>query len=648
MSSSYRSLSRHPSSRAETTTIHAQGAHVHGDIPGSSSTVIATAPTAPGSSRASGERMGPSANAASMGVDVVQAARSLLSILEANTGINTGIAAQAGPNVDEQVNAVKNAVAAALAVGGAVPHVYGHPNYVQASPGMLDHTGPMHAEGGGAGDGCPTVRSAGGIAAGQGSSGGVPDDQIDPSLWSDVPHREEGGMSPAPPEEEAAARYHQHDQSQSTDPETQEASDTEHDLEGSLLSLPPAHRVAVKRLVKLEAQRAVTEALGEIRRDRSPLFQQHQHQRPRVPNVLQRVVRAVMHELIGLEDTSSVGCRRRRRQALPDAATRAQEGTQPSTPLFTPAWGKRVDEHENVAYITAVRELIREKGVLIYGLPPELAQDDGLVVRAAHTHFQTLRRQYIADHNVQAGMKMDDKKHSDKHKGRRRRKARRLRDGIRPFRRVFGKAATEGVAELIQSEDQSSEASSDGEAIPSERAEMRDAVGAGSTALEVRYTRWRRRQMTVISLALAVFARFQAERAHSGVIDTSSEDFSPEEREAYLTQLRRAVEKWPTILQGRDLQYNRFRGPVENHQDLPRLSRRRQPLYKECISRKWAKESKEHAQIFEAAPHCPASFTVLGLEIPLDILPQLDREYAESLETESDEDDSGGEGWLEG
>ncbi|KAI0632432.1 hypothetical protein C8Q77DRAFT_1159065 [Trametes polyzona] len=636
MPSSHRLLSRQPSTRAETPTIQGQGIHVRGEIiPGRSSTVIPTAPTAAGSNRAGSqptELMRPSANVntSAMGVDVVQAARSLLSFLEANTGINTGVAAQAGPNIDDQVNAVKNAVAAVLAIESGVPQMYGHPDYVQASPGM-EHGGRMHTQGGGVSDGHPNMGPAG-----QEISGGIPDDHIDPALRREdrqaalgrLP-REEGGMSSAPPAEGAAARGHQHDPSHGADPETYEDSDTDNDLEEIMFSLPPAHRVAVKRLAKLEAQRAVTEVLADIRREQSQLTQQHHHQRPRVPNILQRVVRAVMHELIGLEDTSG-------------------EATASSTPLFTPAWGKRVDEDENVAYVTAVRELIWEKGVLIYGLTPELAQDDGLVVRAAHTHFQILRRQYIADHNAQAGMKLDEKKHSDKHNGRRRRKARRLRDGIRPFRRVFGKAATEGVAELIQSEDQSSEASSDGESVPSKRVEMRNAVGAGSTALEVRYPRWRRRQMTVISLALAVFARFQAERAHSGIIDTSTDDFSAEEREAYLTQLRRAVEKWPTILQGRDLQYNRFRGPVENHQDLPRLSRRKQPLYKECISRKWAKESKEHAEIFEATPHCPASFTVLGLEIPLDILPRLDREYAESLETESDDEFVDDEGWLDG
>ncbi|KAI0629223.1 hypothetical protein C8Q77DRAFT_1157998 [Trametes polyzona] len=579
---------------------------------------------------------------------MAQAARRFLPVFQANS---VGVQGQAmPPGVDDQVVAVSQAVAAALASGGGVP------------PGLGGHPGGTligwgHMPGGGQADvarGLPAHHSVGqACAESAGGSGrrssAIPEDWIDPVLRRDVVGRssetqalEEDGMAPARGEAEGASRGRDNSGSDVNRCGTEDLIGDE--VEEMVQSLPPAQREAVKRLARAEAQRAVSEVLADIRRGEQEASQAHtQLPKPRVPIEVQRAVRAVMRELMGMEDSNPIGLgrRMRRRLPLPDAASRAEEAQDSDnlpTPLFTPDWDKRVDEDENLAFITAVRAIIREKGVSIYGLTGEWAEDDDLVVRAAHTYFQTLRRQYAAEHDEEAGMKLSKKKHADKHKGRRRRKAQRLRNGIIAFRRVFGKAATEGVNELILSDDQSSEASSDGHAPPSKREQMRDAVSAGSTALEVRYMRWRCRQLTLISLALAVFARFQAERAHAGIIDRSSEEYSPEEREAYLAQLRRAIEKWPTVLQGRDLQYNRFRGPVENHQDLPRLNRRKTPLYKECISRKWAKESLEHAHILEAAPHCPASFTVLGLKIPLDILPRLDREYVESLETDTDDD----------
>ncbi|OSD01437.1 hypothetical protein PYCCODRAFT_1478461 [Trametes coccinea BRFM310] len=412
--------------------------------------------------------------------------------------------------------------------------------------------------------------------------------------------------------------------------------DEEQDERTSSLMDESTLQVQVKHLVKLEARRLVKKMLAKLENRHA------QGKRlPKVPLELARAVRDEMLAAMGVERVIG-GRRKKQRVTLPQPLA---PGTPPryaldgSTRLYNPDWNGHVDDGVNLEYIMTIQRLIQENGVVKYGLPQELAHNHDLVIKAAHTYFRTLRRQYQADHNEAARAKHKAKLETDKHNVRRHRKASFLRTGIKPFRRVFGHAATQGVEDLVHSPWQSSEDSSDGVADPNERDRMRRMANAGFKALELRTLRWRGRQLSALYLTLAVFARFQAERA--GELDSDdivSEDLTEAERAAYLAKVRQAVQEWQSVYMSKDLHYDRFRGPAANHRDLPREDKKRRPIYKECISRRWAKENETHSQIYDAAPHCPDGFTIFDLELPLDLLPERDREWLHGVDPADSED----------
>ncbi|KAI9000668.1 hypothetical protein BD414DRAFT_532512 [Trametes punicea] len=359
----------------------------------------------------------------------------------------------------------------------------------------------------------------------------------------------------------------------------------------------------------------------------------------KVPLELARAVRDEMLAAIGIERVIG-GRRKKQRVTLPQPLA---PGMPPryaldgSTRLYNPDWNSHVDGGVNLEYIMTVQHLIQENGVVKYGLSQELANNHDLIIKAAHTYFRTLRRQYQADHDEAARAKCEAKLEMDKHNARRHRKASHLRTGIKPFRRVFGHAATQGIEQLVHSPWQSSEDSSGGVANPTERDRMRRMANAGFKALELRTLRWRGRKLSTLYLTLAVFARFQAERA-GDLDEIASEDLTEVERATYLAQVRQAVQEWQSVYTSKDLHYDRFRGPAANHRDLPREDKKRRPIYKECISRRWAKESEAHSQIYDAAPHCPDNFTIFDLELPLDLLPERDREWLQGVDMADSED----------
>ncbi|CDO71995.1 hypothetical protein BN946_scf184943.g30 [Trametes cinnabarina] len=388
----------------------------------------------------------------------------------------------------------------------------------------------------------------------------------------------------------------------------------------ALTVLPPNVRAQVKRLARAEADRRVKKMLAKLEQKYAGT-----QTAPRVPLALavsidplqrlsvysplieQRAVREEMKALMGIRPTWS-GRRKKQRISLPKplAAGAPVRYAPDNTRLFNPDWSVPVDEGVNLQFVTTVRDLIRDKGVEKHGLSAEVVENDNLIIKAAHTYFRTLRRQYEVDHNNEAREKHEQKLENDKHYARRKR----------------------------SSEDSGSEH----DAHYAERETMRKEFGAGSNALEVRALRWRGRQLISVYLALMVFARFSAEEA--GRLDGLSEELSAEEREAYLDKLCEAVATWDSVYLSEDQVYDRFRGPAANHIDLPRKDKKRRPIYKECFSRKWVEETEEHLQIYNSARNCPPSFTILNLELPMELFPKRDREWLMGWESEEESVDA--------
>ncbi|KAH9852591.1 hypothetical protein C2E23DRAFT_859624 [Lenzites betulinus] len=414
--------------------------------------------------------------------------------------------------------------------------------------------------------------------------------------------------------------------------------DGEHDVrsgaggsqDGESGVLTAAEKAEVKRLAKAQAEQMVKKALAGLERQ----YKRSRTKGGKVPNILVRAVQHEMYALMGLE--RALGSQRKKLHvALPNPlapGVEARYAPDGKTRWYNPEWDARVDVGVNLEFITAVRDLIREKGGIKHELPSELTENDELIIKAAHTYFRSLRRRYHADHSEEAKAKYEKKLQVDKHYQRRRRRTNILREGMQPFRKVFGRGATEGVEELVISPWQSSEDSGNGDGDQQTRDEERRKAGAGRHALELRTLRWKSRKMRMLYLILAVFGRFQAERGDE-LDEESTEDFTPAEHDTYLEELRAAVRTWRSITINRNQQFDRFRGPAVNALDLPREDKHRRPIYKECISRKWAKETNEHTQLYKAAGPCPSTFTIFDLELPMDLLPELDQEWMEKVET---------------
>ncbi|KAH9848440.1 hypothetical protein C2E23DRAFT_889093 [Lenzites betulinus] len=395
--------------------------------------------------------------------------------------------------------------------------------------------------------------------------------------------------------------------------------------------LTAEEKAEVKRLAKAQAEEMVRKALAGLEKQ----YKRARTKRAKAPTNLVRAVQHEMYALMGLERRLGSQRTKKLHVALPEPLAPGVEGRfapDGKTRWYNPDWDARVDVGVNLEFITAVRDLIREKGGIKHGLPSELTENDELIIKAAHTYFRSLRRRYQADHNAEAKAKYENKLQADKHYQRRRRRTDILREGVLPFRKVFGRGMTEGVDELVISPWQSSEDSGNVDGDRSAREDERRKAGAGTHALELRTLRWKSQKMRMLYLVLAVFGRFQAERGEE-VDEDTMEDFTAEERDAYLEQLRTAVRTWRSVSISRNQQFDRFRGPVVNDFDIPREDKHRRPIYKECISRKWAKETSEHTQVYKAAGKCPATFTIFDLELPMDLLPELDQEWMKKVET---------------
>ncbi|KAI0364656.1 hypothetical protein BV20DRAFT_1057012 [Pilatotrama ljubarskyi] len=410
-------------------------------------------------------------------------------------------------------------------------------------------------------------------------------------------------------------------------------SDDELDPESDI-DFPPGVADKMARFVEKQTRRVVAELLAEEERKYAQT-----RKAPKTPLVLARAVRAEMLELLGITDSQDIGgVRKKKKVPLPDPlpAGAPRRFAPDKTPLFNPHWDDRVDRGVNVEYISAVVRLIRDKGVKKHTLPSRMAKNNVLVVRAAHTYFNSLRRQYQAQNDPEAQAKYAQKLQNDKRSARRTRKAIMLSDGVPIFRRFFGKAATVGVEQLIHAAWLSSEDSTDGAARHSDWERMRSKGHAGLKALEVRTMLWRSRQLNMLYLTLAVFARFKYEVF--GDLDEDEErDLTDDERALYFARLAQAVARWRSVYLSNKHLYDRFRGPPANHREFPRDDKQQRRvegmLFKQCISRKWAKKDHEHLQFYNSAPDCPSSYTIFDLELPMELIPPDDRAWLEEVGT---------------
>ncbi|CDO73027.1 hypothetical protein BN946_scf185007.g81 [Trametes cinnabarina] len=362
-----------------------------------------------------------------------------------------------------------------------------------------------------------------------------------------------------------------------------------------------------------------------------------------IPAALRAVIHAEMLRLLGITRPGKKHCPRLPGPRGPgDEERYAGDHT---TRLYNPEWDERVDRSQvNREFINAVVQLIRDKGVELHGLPAHMVQNEKLIVHAAQAYFRTLRRRFRVEHNPEAKEAAEKKLYMDKHYARRHRKAEHLRDGIRPFRCVFGWDATEGVEDLVDSGCLSSEVTApaleeDSDGTRDERRRLQLQMGVGDNALEVRTVKWLAQRVRTMYLILAVFARFEAQRRKQGnSSDWPDRDLTPAEREAYLAEVRLSASKMRSVLsKGRAQAYERFRAPAARHRNLPREEKRRKPIFKESFSQKWVRQSAEHQNIYDRAPNCPSSYTVIKLDLPTDLLLELDRLHlAEGETTESE------------
>ncbi|KAH9853890.1 hypothetical protein C2E23DRAFT_727741, partial [Lenzites betulinus] len=318
------------------------------------------------------------------------------------------------------------------------------------------------------------------------------------------------------------------------------------------------------------------------------------------------------------------------------------------TRLFNPDWSLDVDKGVNGELVDAAVALVLHKADA-HKIPPALTTDPELIRTAAVTYIQGLKRQYLSEHDEEAARKRQKKLGVDKHHARRHRKADWLRIGIEAFRKAFGDDNTSGVEDLIHTPWQSDEYSSDGEADHEDRELQRHAAQAGESALEVRSLLWRSQKLVTLYIVLSVFARFQ--RDHKDVahidpaVDQNGGEISDPEvldaaRKAYLAEVIKAAKEWRTIYANGWQHHGRFRGPAANSRNEPRPDKKH-TIFQQCFSRKWAKQSPEHARLYAKALEAPPAFTVLDLEIPEDLVPKDDLVWLNSwMEADSEESET--------
>ncbi|KAI0628592.1 hypothetical protein C8Q77DRAFT_1162010 [Trametes polyzona] len=405
------------------------------------------------------------------------------------------------------------------------------------------------------------------------------------------------------------------------------------------------------KAVEICAERVVQQLLSKHQSSASVADEREKKCR-KVPRDVTRAAHVAMRRLMGCRmKTTSSDPRLKPYYKLPDPlAPRASRRTDPDgAPLWNPDWNLSVDEGVNVDFISAVVDLVQQNGAREYQLKPEHAEDTDLIQRAALTYFRQLRRQYKYRKDEQGRKKLRKKHANDKHGSRRQRKADFLRKGVKGFRKAFGKTRTVGVQRLIHPPWQSDECSSDGRAGHAERERVRSEQGAGRNALERRHAAWRSRKINLMYIALAVFALYRQvyESENSSNSDlpshvdsddsTSESELSESEQKAYLEQVIAAVRNGQLNANTSSSAHRaeRFHGPPANAQLMPH-KRHGVPIYRECLSRKWRKTHPEYASKFANAPACPASFTVMTLDIPESLVPEEEQGFLADTEDEGE------------
>ncbi|KAL1937000.1 hypothetical protein VTO73DRAFT_2040 [Trametes versicolor] len=384
-----------------------------------------------------------------------------------------------------------------------------------------------------------------------------------------------------------------------------------------------------------------------------------------VPVQIQHAVHETMLTLMGVQEREPGPTGRKTGWLLPDplepSAAPREAPDEARTRLWNPEWRREGNAPGvNREFLKAVVKLVQQNAAM-YGLTPAMAQRIGLIQRASLVYFNTLKRKYTADHEEEAGRKRQKKILDDKQHSRRHRSADNLRLGFDALRKLFGKSRTVGLEQVVCTPCQSDEASSDGEVTHEVREEHRVKARVGQRALEVRTPGWRSRKLTILYIVLAVLVRFIRERepltepkqrprtrartrgarrhaSNDGEEEaplSDSESDSEEVRAARRARVRDAVKDWSTIYVHPNQRMERFRGPPENSGQEPRVNKKN-TIYKEFISRKWADKSDKNLQFYEDAPSCPSTFTIFDLDGLEDLIPEDDLGWLGDQEDEGD------------
>ncbi|EIW62029.1 uncharacterized protein TRAVEDRAFT_44865 [Trametes versicolor FP-101664 SS1] len=401
-------------------------------------------------------------------------------------------------------------------------------------------------------------------------------------------------------------------------------------------------RADIKALVIEETQKSVMETLAGLQENRTDAAES-------VPVEVRTAVHKDLRLLIGVNKKARRGRGRKRAYILPDPLPVgvAKRKAPDLTTLFNPEWEDDVDVGVNDELVEATVSLVKTNAAQ-HKLSP--AQVDGeLIKRATVVYFNTLKRQYLADHDADAGEKRQKKMDKDMHRSRRHRKADTLRVGIPAFRRAFGEPETAGIDELVATPWQSEEHSSDGDADPEERQKCREDWGVGPKALEVRPLTWRSRKLTMLYIVLAVFARFvrNCEDVDDAVVTAAGPEEAGSDSEAaaealraeYLARVIAASKDCHTVYANSWQFLERFRGPKANARTKPHRDSKHK-IYKECISDTWASKSTDRSRILNNAPLCPPTVNIFGLEIPEVLIPEADLKWLNEMDDSSSDESS--------
>ncbi|KAI0653374.1 hypothetical protein C8Q70DRAFT_1059362 [Cubamyces menziesii] len=363
-----------------------------------------------------------------------------------------------------------------------------------------------------------------------------------------------------------------------------------------------------------------------------------------VPQALKWVVWENMHKLLGLEtevDQTRIG--KKQHYSLPDPLADNAEPRKDANGdrLYNPQWDLRQDAPVNAQYLNAVIKLTMMNGMEEpHNLPAKLVRDQPLIAKAAKQYFRTMKYKYLGDNTPEGRRAKAAKSDISKINLRlSRQKADGRRDGISILEKVFGKAQTVGIREVVRSPWQSEEHSSSGEAAIAREA-LRRGHGAGRSAWE----------LMLLYMVLTVFARFVAEHevkftkgkaqcAQPGLaeddaaLNSAGSELSDDSREEFLERVSKAAAVWPSALTSQGQLYDRFRGPAVNHMHRPKGNRQQAvPLYKKCISTRWAQESPENQLVYDSAQDVPSTFTIFDLEIPRSLIPADDLAWLDASE----------------